>query len=353
MGAACERREARNHQYCGPRAKAPATARCRDAVVPPPRSLGGTVLTQSCGPIRLTHSSSPAPKNKEVTVQRINEFALYELAGHLKQLAKYDTDTPKSAIWIEAMQARYALDRLLEDDPVPIEFSSESARQLRNWIDTMFLKDSQGMELNLLEKGDEIVYGWVLNRYGRLLQDFETIFATEMRGAATYFVPRCGIYHTPSLVDRAENAFPDELRELIPDKSKQDWQAAGRCLAFSLYSASGFHVTRAVEGTLESYYQRFCNKLSGSTLHGWHDYIEALKKVTESPMPSEKTLAEIEQMKDDYRNPLAHPRVVLSETDARMLFDNGESLIISMVSELRDAGLSSEAPAAALAAPAA
>ena len=36
-------------------------------------------------------------------------------------------------------------------------------------------------------------------------------------------------------------------------------------------------------------------------------------------------------MKDDYRNPVMHPlRVTLTESDARMLFDNGESLIIAM-----------------------
>ena len=39
-------------------------------------------------------------------------------------------------------------------------------------------------------------------------------------------------------------------------------------------------------------------------------------------------------MKDDVRNPLAHPRVYLSETDARMLFDNGEALILAMIGEI-------------------
>ena len=42
-------------------------------------------------------------------------------------------------------------------------------------------------------------------------------------------------------------------------------------------------------------------------------------------------------MKDDYRNPIAHPRIVLTEPDARMLFANGESLIIAMAQELKAA----------------
>ena len=51
-------------------------------------------------------------------------------------------------------------------------------------------------------------------------------------------------------------------------------------------------------------------------------------------------------MKDDYRNPIMHPRVVLTESDARMLFNNGESLIIAMAQELY---LASEAGQASLA----
>jgi len=52
------------------------------------------------------------------------------------------------------------------------------------------------------------------------------------------------------------------------------------------------------------------------------------------PCPSAKTLAELDQMRTDYRNPIMHPRVVLTEPDARMLFANGESLIIAMAQEI-------------------
>jgi hypothetical protein len=58
---------------------------------------------------------------------------------------------------------------------------------------------------------------------------------------------------------------------------------------------------------------------------------------SQTPAPTEKTLAEIRQMKDDYRNPVVHPRVVLTEADARMLYANGESLIIAMAQELQAA----------------
>ena len=42
----------------------------------------------------------------------------------------------------------------------------------------------------------------------KALSDFETVFAEEMKEAATYFVPRRGIFWTPALVDTADEAFP-------------------------------------------------------------------------------------------------------------------------------------------------
>jgi hypothetical protein len=141
------------------------------------------------------------------------------------------------------------------------------------------------------------------------------------------------------LVDTADETFPKDLLAFIPQKAKDDWKSAGRCLAFSLLSASGFHVARAVEACLESYYGLFSGK-PGETLHGWYDYIKALKEIAEkkpTPCPTEKTLVELDQMREDYRNPIVHPRVVLTEGDARMLFANGESLIIAMAQELAGA----------------
>jgi hypothetical protein len=88
------------------------------------------------------------------------------------------------------------------------------------------------------------------------------------------------------------------------------------------------------------YYQYFCSKQPTDTLKSWSEYLDALTKVQKggaSPSPSDKTLAGLKQMKDDYRNPIAHPRITLTEIDARMLFDNGESFILGMSQESREA----------------
>jgi hypothetical protein len=158
-----------------------------------------------------------------------------------------------------------------------------------------------------------------------------------MSELTTYFVPPKGIYSTAALIDSADSSFPSDIFGCIPEKAKIDWRAAGRCLAFTLYSASGFHVARAVEGVMELYYQLFSGN-PGKILRSWDDYHKALDKIAAakpSPSPEEKTLVEFDQMRRDYRNPIVHPRVSLTEADARILFNNGESLIIAMASEIK------------------
>lgn len=215
------------------------------------------------------------------------------------------------------------------------------------WNERFQMKDAEGKpSLRFPDEKDPPVKEWELNWIRSAVGEFETVFAEEMRETATYFVPRRGIYHTPALVDAADNTFPADLQPHIPQKAKDDWKAAGRCLAFNLLSASGFHVARAVEACLEVYYQLFSGK-PGATLHGWKDYISALEKIAEkepTPCPSKKTLTELDQMREDYRNPIVHPRVVLTEGDARMLFANGESLIIAMAQEIAEAAKGVQQP---------
>ncbi len=283
-------------------------------------------------------------------MERINQFDLYTLGQQLKALTRFDNAGPVSAN--EAFQviiaARAALNRLLAGNPTPLGVSRTTAQQLKEQLDTIWtnhfmVEDEDGTKkFKFPEENAAPIAAWSWRWMCTALERFETVFQEDMREAAAYVVPRRGIYSTASLVDRADETFPAEVSGFIPDKAKRDFRAAGRCLAFNLLTASGYHVGRAVEGMLESYYQFFCNKPVTETLNGWKDYIEALDKVRKAgTFPdnqlSEKTLKELDQMREDYRNPLAHPRVELNESEARMVFSNGESLIIGMAGELGSA----------------
>jgi hypothetical protein len=285
-------------------------------------------------------------KVRGADVERVNQFPLYQLGKAIRELQEVtpeDGEISDAILYSSLLRARTALARLISGEPFQIGISKAAAQELldaiRGLFDSKFSeKDKDGKRVRKYPRGEKISYADFVYDVQPAIRKFETLFSTEMSEAATYVVPQRGIYSTAALIDFADKSFPPDIIGHIPEKARTDWKAAGRCLAFNLLSATGFHVARAVEATLEVYYQTFTGR--SGTLHSWNDYLKALKVVLAtgaSPAPSEKTLAELEQMKGDYRNPIMHPRVVLTEIDARMLFDNGESVIIAMAAEIKTA----------------
>jgi hypothetical protein len=280
----------------------------------------------------------------EADVERVNHYPLYELGKTFRRLldAMTGDDIEVRHLFSPIRAAMNSIDLILSGTPFPLGISKRAALSLKNELEYVhnryFIETKDGKRSIRIPDSSVTVGSWELSGIGRKLANFETIFSTEMGELATYFVPQRGIYSTAALIDFADQSFPPDIIGHVPEKAREDWKAAGRCLAFNLLSATGFHVARAVEATLEVYYQTFTGK-SGE-LNGWYDYIKALNGVIAtgaSPAPTEKTLTELTQMKDDYRNPLVHPRVTLTEVDARMLFDNGESVIIAMAAEIKTA----------------
>jgi hypothetical protein len=317
---------------------------------PPPRFVSSSVGSLDCrlnssvsGDVVFLRGDSIKDAIKEADVERINQFSFYQLGSALRSMATYAGETsPHTVVW-DLWRAQRQIDELIDGKPIPLGVCRTAAKSLKEAMD--YTDESHFREKD--EKGNMKVFvpasdapkipPWEFVAIKDALTKFETVFSAEMGEATTYFVPRRGIFYTPDLVDKADNSFPESIRGHIPDKARVDWRSAGRCLAFNLLSASGFHVARAVEGTLELYYQLFSGN-SGATLKTWNDYHQALIKIAATkptPAPAEKTLAEFVQMKDDYRNPIMHPRIMLTESDARMLFDNGESLIIAMAEEIK------------------
>jgi hypothetical protein len=285
-------------------------------------------------------------------VERINQFEFFDLGEKLqemKSVAGRDELLANDALF-PLWTAHTSVDALVGGKPLELSVSKACAMRLRDALWAFLEKycreaGADGRRTWKFQDADAApVPSYAVHDIDRALSDFETVFREEMREAAIYRVPRRGIWDIAKLIDAADESFPAEIAMVIPQKSRDDWRAAGRCMAFNLFSASGFHVARSVEGMLESYYQQ-AHSLQPSdkraTLKSWNDYIVALEAAqkaepTKGPLaPTDKVISELRQMKDDYRNPIAHPRIVLSESDARMLFANGESLIIAMGQEMK------------------
>ena len=275
---------------------------------------------------------------QEADVERINPYIFYDLGADLRALkTEYSVSVPAHEVSLALLVARWRLDGLLHGLPIEVTLSQQLVENLRNKVDNIVTKILPTQAPDGTTKPPEwsAIPPWEWSGMRSELIKFENVFSAEMEKAAVYSVPHRGLYSVSALVDEADSTFPIELKRIIPDKALDDFQQAGRCLAFALPTASGFHGCRAIEGMLELYYQTFTKKTG--TLKGWQDYIDALNAVIAagvSPVPDAKTVHNLEAIKNFDRNPLMHPRAKLSEIDARILFSMAEIAILGMAQEV-------------------
>lgn len=174
------------------------------------------------------------------------------------------------------------------------------------------------------------------------LTDFETVLRAELSIVDAYFVTRKGGYDTFTLIANAETIFPADLTPKVP-QAVQDVREAGRCLAYELSTASGFHVLRATESVIRRYWEVVSSGKPHPKPRNMGTYIHRMEK---AKMGAPKVLAVLKQIKDLHRNPLAHPEETLNLQDAIGLFGIAHSAIGAMLKEIPTPP---SAPSAALA----
>src|SRR5262245_19607282 len=138
---------------------------------------------------------------------------------------------------------------------------------------------------------------------------FEQAVQLDFGRAPVYLVTQKGIYGTYDLVNGAEFVFVAEVFSAISDEARGDFNQAGRCLAFGIWTACGFHALRATEKVLREYYEALVEKPPGKMTMA--PLIEELRKAGGDA----KTLAVLDQIRDLHRNPMNHPEVFLSHAE--------------------------------------
>lgn len=159
---------------------------------------------------------------------------------------------------------------------------------------------------------------------------FETVVLAGFAVADSYFVTAKGGYDTTVLITQAERCFPYELVLKCP-RALTDIREAGKCLAFELSTAAGFHVFRATETVLRGYWDAVSGGQPPPTRKTLGSY---LTQMTKKNFGSAKVKATLTQMKDLHRNPIAHPQDTLSLDEAVSLFGICNSAIGVMLKEI-------------------
>jgi len=174
---------------------------------------------------------------------------------------------------------------------------------------------------------------WNFNNISGKLSAFKSVFEAECRDVDVYSVGQIGIYRTSKLVSDGAGVIPDDICALIPSEALSEFNNAGKCLAFDLPTACGFHSLRGLELVMGEYLSTF--GLDPKKMKSWNDYIKAAEKLISSDgsgdKPSAKVAAMLDRMRELERNPLMHPRDTLDAIGANMLFNLSAITVVEMV----------------------
>jgi len=159
------------------------------------------------------------------------------------------------------------------------------------------------------------------------LRAYSTIMEAELQNVAAYAVRPQAIWDTRRLIEAGDEALGAEAAARLPQDTRADLRSAGRCLAFELPTASGFHVARATETMILALMDAAQCKKGRSN---WGAYVAALK----DSKADEKVTTHIDRVRDLHRNPLIHPELTLSNSDAVVLWTTCIGLIAAILDEI-------------------
>jgi hypothetical protein len=271
-------------------------------------------------------------------MQHLNLFRFYELATKLHGLFCVDGQSRAADMFGPLTEAQAALDSLIKGDPFSLESSKADAARLLDKVGELFDKyfiDPSTKQMRSLETEDRVNQR-EMAIIRTLLEKFEHALAAELNRAPSYIAEKCGIYSTPDLIERASATFSANHQKLIAPVALEEFDTAGRAIAFGLGTAAAVHLLRAIEIVLRQYFEAFVSGSSGKGERSYAIYLKKLSLLSEDEAvankPDRRILQMLAQIKDQYRNPLLTPDSSVSLEQAVSLFGLA-SAIISMMAD--------------------
>jgi hypothetical protein len=171
---------------------------------------------------------------------------------------------------------------------------------------------------------------WEAVQITQKLTAFKTVLEAEFQTAATYLVTGRRGYDIGALIENGEVIFPDELMRRVPGV-QFDLREAGKCIAFNLGTAAGFHLLRALELVIQAYWDVVMQGIPLPANRNIGAYIREMEQVAKG---DPKVLGALRQIKDHHRNSLMHPEETLDLDAAIALLGIVQSAAIAMLNEI-------------------
>lgn len=135
-------------------------------------------------------------------------------------------------------------------------------------------------------------------------------------------------YDVSILTNDATQIFSPQVRAALNEEEVFNLREAGRCLAFEVSTAAGFHIFRALDSILQRYVRIAKGSLPKN--RNWGQYIKSL----EESGVDKKITAVLFQIKEFHRNPIVHPDERLDSERALSLIGIAESALSMMVADM-------------------
>lgn len=264
-------------------------------------------------------------------MQRVDEFVFYDLSTKLHRLTQLEAKETDYAelMWVLS-EAREALDSIYKARP--LHFSAPAASALYLRINSIVPVDLHEMVEKLQADPPEKISWWDTTQIQQEAEKFVTALRTECAVMDAYYVVKKGAFSTKDLVENAHYQLPLPSRMLAPQITRDDFDQAGKCIAFDVYTAAAFHLLRGTEAVVREYYELAVPgpKKAAPKMRNWGTYIRLLK--THGGKPSIVSI--LDHLREEYRNPVLHPEDFYTEERALALFGICVSSIVLLYSEI-------------------
>jgi hypothetical protein len=254
-------------------------------------------------------------------MKRVSQMRLYRL-GTLTRLREIHIGDPPQRAFLVAANAKTILTIFIQDleNQKTLPRAVERAKNILATID--------GAWATLLFATGSVVSRPLVEDLSEQLLAFEASLDDELWRLHTYMADAVAAYSFDRLIGTADTVFPEEYRlnKLIPEQALGDFRSAGRCLAFDLPTACGFHSFRAADAMLRKYYAHFvAGTAPKKKIRDWGSYIRVLRSILNDPAairkPNKRTIDLLDSIREIDRNPVVHPELDLDTETALATFD--------------------------------
>lgn len=260
-----------------------------------------------------------------------------ELGAAFKDLEVLPDSPTLWSIYFPALRLRSSIGSIILGPNLKLSASLHSANQLVSEINSLENTHFRDRDGKWLSPESEARDDWIVHSITSKAKELRTVLLAELRTVSSFSVDQTGIFNVGQLVNSAHQAMSESSQVRVGTDVRAEIDAAGKCLAFNLPTACGFHAMRAIERIMKMYSAMFFDKSELKKFSNWSHHINALEKLHSQEQlsrPSSEAIALLKQVRDIYRNPLMHPERTLTSEEAATLFHSALAAMSRIAAEL-------------------